>query len=662
MEKRIPRIVGAWLAGTFDRDRAVSRAAKDGLSSFLTTDERVTQFWKKCQPQILGYASEAILETPDTLSDERSTTKEDAETKYYRVVGGSLSLILNILQKGDLEACRDEIERFLAQDSVWSLASAEDSFVRRAVFQLCQVCLQTQPDLLSAQLPRVGRALVSDALKTKQVSSAADLVRVLTDLSRRYPEVWGSKKHPLSRLQPLVEQGSQGSPAAFWQDLSQLVTVLLKEKVSSETAAIFLKSMRVGINNREEPRSNAPQAWACYVDTFQRLLASLPPDQSRVEFMQVNFYPLTDQYLFPTADNSLWTGGGRVPLLSKAWRDVASDQSTTTAASLDAEWERLGSAFVSRLSNSLPEVSQGYRESQIGISGEGERWYTLVRETIGGKDVPDLLKTAILPPSKNIIRASVDLLVRRNFKPWSAASVIQSAVKKCPYLLVDSDSNIIPTLFPSQRSEELKTLITSPSAPFLIPTLNLLGSIAEQSRDYEVAWNSLAAISIRTNLPESLGVATQLISSDVAKPLVRKNGSLQEFIVAKVLETARWDFVALKLLEAALSFDVLSDAQIHDLAVALSELLGSEVSQEAALTALEMIVRKRPSILVQPSASNLHMDLVTKLLSLTEISSTSISDKAVALRALLDKHTTGESTLVSIVQESLDQAGPDSLE
>jgi hypothetical protein len=85
-ERHLPKIVAAWLAGLYDRDRVVARAASDGLTSFLNTPEKVLAFWNKCQAQILDFAIEAIQETQDTLSDERSTTAEDSEAKYFRVV------------------------------------------------------------------------------------------------------------------------------------------------------------------------------------------------------------------------------------------------------------------------------------------------------------------------------------------------------------------------------------------------------------------------------------------------------------------------------------------------------------------------------------------------------------------------------------------------
>src|SRR5277367_644614 len=101
MEKYIPSIVGAWLSGTYDRDRPVARAATDGIISFLDTEEKVLSFWRRCQPQILAYAQEAIKETPQTLSDERNMSSDDMQAKYDRVMGASMSLVINLLIKLD---------------------------------------------------------------------------------------------------------------------------------------------------------------------------------------------------------------------------------------------------------------------------------------------------------------------------------------------------------------------------------------------------------------------------------------------------------------------------------------------------------------------------------------------------------------------------------
>ncbi|KAM0530731.1 hypothetical protein ACHAP9_000913 [Verticillium nonalfalfae] len=217
MEKRVPKVVGTWLAGTTDKDRAVANAASQGLSSLLTNIDKVLAFWKKCQPQILTYAADAIRETKDTLSDERSTTADDAEAKYYRVVNSSLSLVLELLQKleqADLDAEADSYDIFFSEDVVWKSATFADSAVRKVTCELLWVCLEKRHDSVASQVSRLKKIFVTEGLKSNQTGSAVEYVRVLTRLTQKFPEIWSSssdKKTPISRLQLFLEKGSQGS-------------------------------------------------------------------------------------------------------------------------------------------------------------------------------------------------------------------------------------------------------------------------------------------------------------------------------------------------------------------------------------------------------------------------------------------------------------------
>jgi len=668
MEKHIPRIVGTWLSGTFDRDRVVSRAAADGLASFLKTDEKTAKFWRKCQTQILEYASEAIRETPDSLSDGRSTTKEDSEAKYYRVVGGSLSLVLNLLQKADIEKIRPQFEQFLAADAIWTLVAAQDSFVRRAVYQLVQACLQHQPDLLSPHLPRIGRALISDSLKSSQTGSATDLIKVLVDLTKCRPEVWGSKKQPLSRIQPLIEEGSQGGPLSFWQDLYQLIVLVPQGTVSLETATAFMKAMRLGISRRTETRAHLPYSWTCYIDTLHYLLPLIPPGDSRTDFIKNNSYPLTDQYLFPTADKSPWTSGGQLPILAKSWTNLASNSDTSVRQSLAVEWQRLGETLVTRMANSLPEVSKDFQKSQQSVGDEGNRWFGLaaaltrhMKETNAPDDGPESLASTIHSASNTLLQRALELLAKRNFKPFGAAMILESALMNYPELFRDSNDETLSNVFLLDRPEELGTLLKSPSAPFLFSSLTLIGAIPEQRSRYEAIWSACIQALILSDSPESIHGITLLISAEVAKPLPRKNGGLQNFLVANCLQSAKGDINAWELFEAALTFDAIEDLNLVSLATSIVQLLGSpRQSQEPVLRGLEIIVHKAPALLSR--TSDLHIELVAKLLSLTEISSQAVVDRAASLRGLLDKHVDGQSPVASIIQAHLDRAGIESLE
>lgn len=666
MEKRIPKIAGPWLAGTFDKDRVVSRAATDALSSFLNTDEKVTQFWRRLQAQILDYALESVRETPDTLSDERSTTKADSEAKYYRVVGASLALVLNLLQKIGIDQSKEQLDQYLGTDSVWALAAAEDSHVRRMVYQLALTCLQKHDDLLQSHLPRLGRAIVSDALKIKQIGSASDYVRVLTTLTEKHREVWGTKKHPFSRLQSFVEKGSQGSSSAFWQELRQLIAALSRDTLSSDVATGFLKALRAGISSREEPRANAPHAWACYFETFLLFLDKLTPEQSRLDFIKDTFYPVTEQYLHPVADKSAWASAAPLSLLPKAWATLASTASDEQRRSVFGEWERLCLEFQSRMNNSLPEVSKDFQSSQQSVADAGDRWFALVGAidsyitvTYGLDQAAKRIRGPFVESSRSILHQAVELLIRRNFKPFGAAAVVESALKRFPAVIPDDGSFLVDILYqPAQTDHRLNLLLSSSSAPYLISSLNVLGSMPNYSARYDGIWNQLVDILLEDNEGYVPGRLAMLISTDRGKTLAQKHQSLQDYMVTTCLETTKGGNAAWDLFDAALAHDALTEASVRLLATEILQLLrdsdksAAAESTTTALKAVELILRRRPALFAD--ASDLHIQLVTVILALTEISDETASARLATIRALLDNHTDGATSLVGIVQKNLD--------
>lgn len=106
----MPTVAGAWLAGRFDNDRSVARAALASFNSVFPSEEKQRGVWVVFEKAILSYSRDAALEeTPSTLSDERTVSPDDAEGKYARVVATSLSVVTNLLGKlfrGFLQACK----------------------------------------------------------------------------------------------------------------------------------------------------------------------------------------------------------------------------------------------------------------------------------------------------------------------------------------------------------------------------------------------------------------------------------------------------------------------------------------------------------------------------------------------------------------------------
>ena len=94
----MPQLVGAWLAGVYDNDKAVSRAAQDSLKHVFPSEEKFKTVWLVYQVDILRSAQDIIeKETTNTLSDERTTSPDDALSKYTRTLGAAVMTITNLI-------------------------------------------------------------------------------------------------------------------------------------------------------------------------------------------------------------------------------------------------------------------------------------------------------------------------------------------------------------------------------------------------------------------------------------------------------------------------------------------------------------------------------------------------------------------------------------
>ncbi|ERS97539.1 hypothetical protein HMPREF1624_05708 [Sporothrix schenckii ATCC 58251] len=715
MERLVPKVASAWLAGTYDRDRAVAKAAADGLASFLTTDDKTTMFWRRLQPQILQDATAAMQETPATLSDLRSTTQDDADLKYHRVLYSSLSLVLALLRTlsvADTAGLAHAYTQFFAVEALWSRAAlSPDSHVRRVTYELLLACLETRPDLLEApaQLARLTKLLTQDAPKTSQAGSVVDYLRVLQTLTEAHPEIWADGGHPFMRLRPLIEKGSQGtaaSPAApsrnFWTQLDALFASMPPRDIAAEAASSVLASFRKGLSSRDEPQSNAIDGWTAYLSMVRRLVDVVTPDEARVALVEANVFPLLDRFLGPPpTDNggTVWATGAHLPVLTRASLLVARPAYADIVASARREWDRLANNLAGRMANSLPEVSKAFTASQQAIAGEGDRWFTLVadihrsvqqveaRQSTADGAAANLVEHVLEQPTLSLLQSAVDLLTKRNFKPFGAAQLVRAAFSHAPHVLQANETGtaMIASLFPVDDAEQLSLVVASPSASALLSCLRSMATIPAFHEQYTRIYAFILSLLLarKDAEPDTTANSIALLisdASDAALATSRRNSDLQEYLGGACFATAQGQLASWDLFHAVSAANALSAATAKKLAAALVRSLGGGDTANPAgvLTALETMATKTPGLLADDE--ELHLELVTKLLGMMEVHDTALSAKVHALRALVDGSSSSNSSnsrtrigggdakgaqstrLIKIVQDNLDSAGPNSLE
>ena len=676
MEKHIPKIVGTWLAGTYDRDRAVSRAAGDGIGSFLDNEKKVALFWKRCQVQILDYAMEAINETPQTLSDERTISTEDAQAKYFRVVGSSLSLVLNLLSKldsDDIKKYQEEYDKFLSHNKkLWAFVSCEDAFVRRTTSQLLEVCLDKKTATVDANLDIISHAFIAEGLRASQSSSTYQLLQTLTKLTSQFSHVWTTaykgKKSALSKLRNFVEKGSQGGPADYWTTLTLLIASLpeIVLPTTSEGSIDFMNAFRNGITCREEPRTNAPVAWKAYFQVITTIASRITHPVDVQRFFETSAYAVFRQYLHPTVENSQWNIKGSIGPLVAAYKVCSGSQDSES--SFRKEWEKLADEFTERLNTSLPEQSKDYHKSQDAVVAESHRWFSFVSSILNDAQVGKY-GNQLVAPSIKIVASAIAAENNRNGKPYSAAATIEAAIRLTPKLF-----ELSPELLHKVANSlgyAVPKLITSPSSKYLLSSLFLLRTLPGQVPLFEEIWRS--TLDSLLGLPpgeKKMSCIVALISSDVVSKLCQQNPELQRLFSAYAAKAVHEneEVQAWPLFEAAITFNLLAkqtETQLLDQIIGGLDDQISETRVTSSLKALEFIAKMRPTLLKRDNKS--YVTLVTKLLALTELSETDIPSRASLLRNALEgaekTEIEGEhaSPMLHVIRQNLEIATPQSL-
>ena len=674
MERNVPKVVGPWLAGTFDRDRAVSKAANDGLSSFLTTPEKVLQFWRRCQQQILNYAIDAVNETAETLSDRRSTNSDDADAKYFRVLSGGLALALNLLQKlgsADIEKSVDQYDQFFEHDIVWGSALVNDSTVRKLSSQLLSICIERRPDRIEADLPRISKVFVVEGLKSNQAGSATDFIDALIRVTKRYPTVWTSdhksKKSPVSRLKLFFESGSQGSAPHYWTKLTELTSIIPSGVLPQDTdgAIELLTSMRKGLSNRDEPRTNLVEAWSSYLSLARQFLQSASSSEARLKFSEHAIFPLTNNYLFPVPEASAWSSGNQLQVLIRAYTSTTTLPFEDLVEATKAEWRRLKDELQDRVRNSLPEASKEHQKSQKSVADAGERWFSLTgtildaheKTVAGDRPIPDIPA----PLSLELLEEGIKLLSTRNWKPFGVAMILESAIKSAPLLFsrTPTASSLLDEL-KDHIMNSRETFLKSSSVPYILSSIILLGRIPQQQSRFESLWDSSVSIVMESlDHAEAIPALSKLISSTEAAAMAQRKPGLQTELIRRCLMCgagspgASWD-----LFNNVLTFGVLNESALDRLVRELASRIKSSTGEpnEGVMRGLQIIAEKRPDLLIRDE--DVHMGLMTSLLSLSEKGR---GPEVATLQALLGNRPKEDSTIDLLIQQNINNASPASL-
>ncbi|KAK7552526.1 RING zinc finger protein-like protein [Phyllosticta citricarpa] len=667
----MPKIVGAWLAGLYDNDKSVALAAQASFKAVFSTPEKMHNLRKAFQQTILEYCRTVIdKESVNSLSDERNTSKDDAEAKYSRVVASSLAVITSLLSElspEELAKEHDSYEEVVQDGRLWDFSSYNDPAVRRAVHRLLRICISKQHDILSASLSTISQSYLAKAMNSDQTGSSWDFTETLVILTTTFPATWTeeytSKKTPVTRrLRQFLKRGSQGGPKEYWENVGKIIENLPQEVLPSNPsdAIELLSALHGGIVSKDEPRANLAAAYTCYFKVVALISARLSTEEQE-KLLAEMVLPLVLHYIKPAQETAVWAvPAPQAPsLIGKALTIP------TMPTVILGTWQQATESLVEGMKTSLPAQSKDFEKSQNEVLNVGNRW-ALVTGKIVEQELHQSVRDTMRLSTYQILKEALDQLNSRNGKPYSAAGVVAAMLQSFkPFLLEHPGSeeallafikNDLPSLFLSPSSTQLATILYSFS----------------DRPEFEHAWNATLEACINAPQPDvKLEAIASLLSSRAAEQskLAVSNSELQAFILQRFRSagegTTNWDFVnqILQHSASALSNDTV-DTVLSDLTQSLS------ISNKAAnaLQGLSNIVKYNPDLVKRYVPTTEGSELLQKLVSITENPNDEVAEQATSLEKrikeiLSDEQSRGalKNSIADVISKGLVEASANSV-
>lgn len=658
----LPQIAGPWLCGQYDPDRGTSRSASEAFQRAFNTQEKGQNFRKAFHRQIAEYCKDAVLhETPQTLSDMRNVTKEDAEAIYYRVVATSLTLVSVLIMHSpdeEFEKVSDVYADIVANKFFLELLSAPEPSTRAAVIRVFRSCLEDSKFAAHLDFTLTASVLFSKVLPADQTITAADVLGLLLVLSEQQPGIWTdskSKKTPDHRLRSFIKKGSQTSSSEYWDTLSTLFDRLPPEILPSDIAASkeWMSALLEGVFQRQEPR-HTTSAWSNYFDITDRLSRRLL-ESDRDAFLVDWVVPVIDQYLSPEEANRKWSMPVSKPesLLAKAFL------LDSMVSIMQRKWPEYITRLIDTMKMSQPEQSSEYAKSQDSVKEACRRWASLQLAVLSGQHgVPQDLKQTIEDQASKASQASIDLLVARQGKPYGAASLIGELLRHEDRLLPSEDAQKALMAF---LQEDTPSLLFSPSQDALLAALYSV----TQSEFFEPTWNAWADHLSKSNVDENSSAAmTKFLTISKTEKVTRlalQHSGVQQVLRA-VLRPPQPTNLASDRLKALTS--LLSDDTKTELLADSMAALDTSDNTMSVIDTFEVLDQTQPGMLRTFAASDKGDKLLPQIVAIQQSGSGELSEKARQLHDRLlgvDGRPLSPGSSMSLIRRELQSASPTSL-
>ncbi|XP_067676040.1 E3 ubiquitin-protein ligase listerin-like [Haliotis asinina] len=238
-------VMGSWLLSQCDTYPTVSTSATQAFQSAFPPTKQ-TDAMDYCKTDITEFLVDNLTsQTPATLSEPRTSTQEEMETRYSRVVTSSflaLRKLLLSLPAASSAGLTGHMQGLLKEGKFWKHSKSSVSSIKSAQYSFCASLCQMLPNVAQEYITKLSPLILHNIDSSDPVICSA-LWEAVLSLVKFLPDSWNHvswTKAVWPKLRTLLENGCHGNASVIGPSLLPLLSQI-PGSLSGESKKFYME-------------------------------------------------------------------------------------------------------------------------------------------------------------------------------------------------------------------------------------------------------------------------------------------------------------------------------------------------------------------------------------------------------------------------------------
>ncbi|KAK4881955.1 hypothetical protein RN001_005274 [Aquatica leii] len=298
----LKQFAGPWFTSQYDTYAPAASAATKSFQDAFPKN-KIPEAIVYCQEEILAYICDNLtVHTAQTLSNPKTTTTEDAEAKYQRVLISSLhgyALYLQQLSTEQIEKQTDLNLKIISDSKFWKFVKHKVSAIKSAWFCVISSLCHKSPNFIEKEIARIVGSVFSNLDENDPIvvpSLWEALLSILSTINNWWTYI-NVEKLLLPKLWKLLRDGGYGNAPVIFPNLLPLISQLPPTPDSNATYCLFFENTFKGMKHQNaiSSRKESLAIAAAYVECLRYIIMKNQSDVAFCEkLIRIHLFPVLE--------------------------------------------------------------------------------------------------------------------------------------------------------------------------------------------------------------------------------------------------------------------------------------------------------------------------------------------------------------------------------